>query len=88
MPPMSPLQRATNRNLRILCVKLTHLKTRWNQLMKRSTIFSFQFFMVRRNRSLMNCENYSLGGLGIPDVKAETSPQYVASKSITAPCSS
>ena len=88
MPPTSPSQMATNRNLHILCLQLTHWKTRWNQLMKRSTIFSFQFFLVRRNRSLMSSENYSQGGLGIPDLKSEASQQYVASKLITAPCSS
>ena len=79
---MPPTQRATNRNLHILCIKLTHLKTRWNQLMKRSTVFSFQFILVRRNRSLMSCKNYSQGGLGIPDLKAEASQQYFASKLI------
>ncbi|CAH3171428.1 unnamed protein product [Porites evermanni] len=84
--PMPPTQRATNRNLHILCIKLTHLKTRWNQLMKRSTVFYFQFILVRRNRSLMSCKNSSQGGLGIPDLKAEASQQYVASKLITALC--
>ncbi|CAH3148407.1 unnamed protein product, partial [Porites lobata] len=62
--------------------------TGWNQLMKRSTVFSFQFILVRRNRSLMSCKNYSKGGLGIPDPKAQASQQYVASKLITASCSS
>ena len=38
--------------LNILCVQLTLLKTTWNQLMK--TIFSFQFFLVKRKRSLMS----------------------------------
>ena len=71
--PMPPTQRATDRSLHILCIKLTHLKTRWNQLIKRSTVFSFQFILVRRNRSLMSCKNYSQGGLGIPDLKAEAS---------------
>ena len=57
-------------------VKLTHLKTRWNQMMRRSTIFSFQFFLVRLNRSLMSSENYSQGGLGIPDLKTEASQSF------------
>ena len=54
-------------------------------------IFSFQFFFARRSPSLMSCENYSpfrpptQGGLGIPDLKAEVSQQYAASKLIIAP---
>ena len=90
MLPTSPSQRAPNRNLHILCVQFTLLKTMWNQLMKWSTIFSFQFFFVRRDHSLMSCENHSpfppaQGALGIPHLKAETSQQYAASKLIRAP---
>ena len=53
-------------------------------------IFSFQFFFTRRNPSLLSCENYlsfrqHKGGLGIPDLKAEVSQQYAASKLIIAP---
>ena len=90
MPPTSPSQRATNRNFHILCVQLTLLKTMWNHLRKRSMIFSFQFFFTRRSPSLLSCENYlsfrqHKGGLGIPDLKAEASQQYAASKLIIAP---
>ena len=90
MPPTSPSQRATNRKIHILCVQLSLLKTMWNQLRKRSMIFSFQFFFTRRSPSLLSCENYlsfrqHKGGLGIPDLKAEVSKQYAASKLIIAP---
>ena len=53
-------------------------------------IFSFQFFFTRRSPSLLSCENYlsfrqHKGGLGIPDLKAEVSQQYAASKLMIAP---
>ena len=52
-------------------------------------IFSFQSFFTRRSPSLLGCENYlsfrqHKGGLGIPDLKAEVSQQYAASKLIIA----
>ena len=53
-------------------------------------IFSFQSFFTRRSPSLLSCENYlsfrqHKGGLGIPDLKAEVSQQYAASKLMIAP---
>ena len=83
--PTSPSQRATNRNLHILCIKLTHLKTRCNQVMKRSTVFSFQMIFGQTEPlpdELQSCKNYSQGGLGKPNLKAEASQQYVALKLI------
>ena len=64
-------------------------KIMWNQLMKRSTIFPFQFFFVGRNRSLVGCENYSPFRLHKGVLVYQTwklkPQQYAASKLITSP---